>query len=112
MIEKTKEFELDDEGKSYVQVDDDMRLIMSPRNWQLQKKIIAQSDTKNQKKGDETWISFKYFLTLESALNTIVHIKTAKEFFNDARTMQEANKKVINEIVKAFSPVYEIKKVA
>lgn len=105
------DFELNDNGKSYVQVDDDLRLIMSPRNWQLQKLLIAQSDTKSQKKGAENWSSFRYYMTLESALKDIVHIKTSKQFFNSAQAMLKANEAVISGLVKAFSPEYTITKV-
>lgn len=102
------EFELTDEGKSYIQVDDEFRVLMSLRNWQLQKKTVAQSDTKSQKKGDVSWTAFRYYMTLESCLNDLVHIKTSKVFFNDAQTMLEANAKVIKEISDAFSPTYKI----
>lgn len=103
------DFELSEEGKSFVMIGDDMRLTMSPRNWQLQKKMIAQSDTKNQKAGDVTWTSFRYYTRFESALNDIVHINTSKEFFNDARGLLEANAKVIKQLKDAFAPEYEIK---
>lgn len=102
------EYELKDDGKSYVQIDDDLRLLMSPRNWQLQKKLVAQSDTKSQNKGDVTWASFKYYMTLQSALKDIIHISTSKEFFNSAQTMLNANERVINKLSKAFSPEYEL----
>lgn len=102
------DFELADEGKSYIIIDDDMRLVMSPRNWQLQKKLVAGSDTKTQKKGDVSWASFKYYMTLESAINDIIHIKTSKEFFNTAEGLLKANEKVVKEVCKAFSPTYTI----
>ena len=103
------EYSLDDDGKSYIQVSDDMRLMMSPRNWQLQKKMIAKTDTKKQKAGDISFTSFRYYVSLESALKDIVHIKTAKESFNTAQGLSEANGKVIAELCKAFSPKYVIK---
>lgn len=104
------DFELNDNGKSYVQVDDDLRLIMSPRNWQLQKLLIAQSDTKSQKKGTETWSSFRYYMTLENALKDIIHIKTSRQFFKSSEGMLKANEAVINSIKEAFSPEYKITK--
>ena len=103
-----QEFELQDEGKSYVQISDDMRLSMSPRNWQLQKKLVAQSDTNNQSKGDTSWVSFKWYTQLDSALKDIIHINTSKEFFNDATSFIQANNKVINDIKKAFTPDYNL----
>ena len=105
------EFELDDKGKSYVMIDDDMRLLMSPRNWQLQKRLIAQTDTPSQKKGDVNWTSFKYYITLQGALKDIIHIRTSKIFFNDAQGLVRANNKVITELCQAFSPEFEIKAV-
>jgi hypothetical protein len=106
-----EEFELADEGKSYVEVDNDLRLLMSPRNWQLQKKLVAQSDTKAQKKGDVNWVSFKYYVTLNSALKDLIHIKMSKEVFNSAETMLKAHEKVINDIKQVFYPEYKIERV-
>ena len=102
------EDDLSDEGKSYVQIDADFRVLMGMRNWQLQKKIVAQSDTKAQKKGDIQWSSFRYYMTLQGCLNDLVHIKTSNIFFNDSQTMLAANAKVIAEIRAAFSPHYTV----
>ena len=102
------EYELDDKGKSYVEVGDDLRLLMSHRNWQLQKRMVAQSDTKKQKKGDVNWSSFRYYITLQGALKDIIHIRTSKVFFKDAQGLIDANNKVIKELCQVFSPEYEI----
>ena len=104
------DFELNDEGKSFINVSDDMRLTMTARNWQLQKKLIAGSDTKAQKKGDINWSSFRYYMTLESALNDVIHIMTSKESFNDAKGLLQANAKVIKHIVSVFNADYELVK--
>ena len=100
-------FELADEGKSYIEIDDEFRLLMSPRNWQLQKKIIAKSDTDSQKAGDVSWASFNWFMTLESALKTILHIKVSKTKFNDVQSFLKANEKAIKELSAALSPEYK-----
>lgn len=104
----TTEYELSDEGRSHIQLDDDFRIVMNMRNWQLQKKKVAQSDTKDQKKGDVEWTTFRYYMTLQGCLNDVVHIKTSNIFFNDSQTMLAANAKVIAEICKAFAPKYTI----
>lgn len=100
------DYELAEEGKSYIVIDDELRLTMSARNWQLQKKLVANTDTKLQKKGDVSWTSFRYYMSLENALKDIIHIKTSKEFFNDAKGLIEANAKVIKQLSKAFNQDY------
>ena len=100
-----KEFELSDEGKSYVPIDENTRLAITPRNWQLQKKQEALT---GKNAGQVTWTAFRYYVSLESALKDIVHIKTAQESFRTAQGLLEANTKVINELAKAFSPAYKI----
>lgn len=99
------EFDLSDDGKSYVPIDDDTRLLITPRNWQLQKKTVAQS---GKDIGKVTWIAFRYYVSLQNAINDIVHIKTAQETFRTAQGLIEANRKVIAEISKAFAPEYTI----
>lgn len=37
-----KDFELDDEGNIFVEISDSMRLLISPRNGQLQKKKVVK----------------------------------------------------------------------
>ena len=101
-----QEFELDDSGKSYIQFDDELRLLMSPRNWQLQKKLISKEQAKEV--GKVTWQTFRYYMTLQGALKDLVHIKIAKEKFSTVNEFVEANTKVINEIKKAFFPDYTI----
>ena len=108
MKTENDDFELNDEGKSFINVSDDMRLVMTARNWQLQKKLIAGSDTKTQKKGDINWSAFRYYMTLDSALNDIIHIMTSKEIFNDAKGLIEADAKVIKHISSVFSANYEL----
>lgn len=100
-----EDFELDDNGKSYIMIDDSMRLAISSRNWQLQKKQIALT---GKEAGKVSWIAFRYYTSLQSALNDIVHIKTAQENFKTVQGLIEANTKVINELVEAFSPEYKI----
>lgn len=100
------EFELNDDAKSYVPIDASTRLAITARNWQLQKKNVASDDSKTP--GKETWSAFRYYTSLQSALNDIAHIKLAQESFRTAQGMLEANTRVITEIRKAFSPQYEI----
>lgn len=100
-----EDFELDDNGKSYIPIDENTRLMITPRNWQLQKKNIALS---GKKEGEITWVTFRYYTSLNSALNDIVHIKVAQESFKTVQGLLEANTKVINELCKCFSPQYEI----
>lgn len=97
------EYDLEDEGKSFIPVDDSLRLIISPRNWQLQKLHHSQ------KEGD-VWSSFRYYVSLNSALKDIIHIKLAKESFNSAKTFLDASDRVINDLASKFSPQYEIRK--
>jgi hypothetical protein len=101
-----KEFELDDNGKSYILIDESTRLCITPRNWQLQKKQIAGKDSKEV--GKVTWTAFRYYLSLQSALNDIVHIKTAQEDFKSVQGLIEANAKVISALSKSLSPTYVI----
>lgn len=101
----SEEFELEDEARSYIQIDDEMRLAITSRNWQLQKKSIAQSG-KNE--GKVTWLAFRYYTSLQNALNDIQHIKLAQQTFKTAQGMLEANHKVLAEISKAFAPQYTI----
>lgn len=98
------EYQLEDEGKSFIPIDETTRLAISPRNWQLQK-------LHKSKKGEDTWSAFRYYVSLNNALKDIVHIKLAKESFNSANTFLEASNKVINDISSKFSPSYEIRKV-
>lgn len=100
------EFELDDNGKSYIEIDETMRLSISPRNWQLQKKQTAKI---GKQAGVTTWTAFRYYMTLQGALNDIIHIKTAQENFRSVQGLIDANAKVINNLSQAFSPDYEIK---
>jgi hypothetical protein len=101
-----KDFELDDNGKSYVMIDESMRLCITPRNWQLQKKQIAGKDSKEV--GKVSWTAFRYYVSLQSALNDVVHIKTAQEDFKSIQGLIEANAKVISALSKSLSPTYEI----
>jgi|APLak6261667474_1056061.scaffolds.fasta_scaffold01104_6 hypothetical protein len=101
-----KEFELDDNGKSYILIDDTTRLTITPRNWQLQKKQIAGKDSKEV--GKVTWTAFRYYVSLQSALNDVIHIKTAQEDFKSVQELIEANAKVVNALSKSLSPTYVI----
>ena len=101
---KEIEYDLEDEGKSFIPIDDSLRLIISPRNWQLQK-------LHHSKKEGDVWASFRYYVSLNSALKDIAHIKLAKESFNSAKTFLEASNRVINDISNKFSPEHEIRKV-
>ena len=108
MDQADNDFELSDEGKSFVMINSDMRLTMSPRNWQLQKKTVAKTTTKNQKEGEILWTSFMYFTSFDTALKHTVHINTAREFFKDAQGLAKANAKVIKHLTALFSPEYVI----
>ena len=101
-----KEFELDDNGKSYIMIDDATRLTITPRNWQLQKKQIAGNDSKEA--GKVTWTAFRYYVSLQSALNDVIHIKTASENFRSVQGLLDANAKVIKELTDALSPEYKV----
>jgi hypothetical protein len=101
-----QEFELTDEAKSYLPIDQDLRLAITGRNWQLQKRNIAGNDSKTP--GKETWASFRYYTSLKSALTDIVHIKVAQETFRSAQGLIEANTRVIDGICKALSPKLEV----
>lgn len=103
-----QEFELNDEAKSYIPMDAETRLAITPRNWQLQKRNVAIT---GKKAGEISWTTFRYYTSLESALKDIVHIKTAQESFRTATGLLEANARVIKEISRAFSPQYEITEV-
>jgi hypothetical protein len=105
-----KDFELDDNGKSFVMIDDTLRLCITPRNWQLQKKQIAGKESKEV--GKVSWTAFRYYVSLQSALNDIVHIKTAQEDFKSVQGLIDANAKVINALSKSFSPSYVISEAA
>jgi hypothetical protein len=105
-----EEIELEEVGESYIVIDENMRLLMTTRNFQLQKKIVAKSDTENQKAGDVSWSSFNWFTSLDSAFKTIIRIKVSKHNFNDLQGLVEANTKVINELKQAFLPDYVITK--
>ena len=72
-----EEFELDDSGKSYIEVDEDLRLLMTHRNWQLQKKLVAKENARVV--GKVTWQSFRYYTSLNGALKDLVHIKIKRE---------------------------------
>jgi hypothetical protein len=47
-------------------------------------------------------------MSLESALNDIIQIKTASEVFKDVKGLIAANKKVVEELKKLFYPKYTI----
>jgi len=105
-----EEIELEEVGESHIVIDESMRLLMTTRNFQLQKKIVAKSDTDKQKAGDVSWSSFNWFTSLDSALKTIIRIKVSKQNFNDVQGLIEANAKVINELRQVFLPDYVITK--
>lgn len=100
-----EEYELEDDGKSFLPVDDTLRLLVSPRTWQLQKLNVSKKDN------SETWQSFRYYTSLNNALKDIIHIRLAKESFNSAKTFLEASERVINDVAQKFSPQYEVRKV-
>jgi hypothetical protein len=100
------EYELDDGGTSYIQISADMRLLMAHRNWQLQKRFVRGEKSKDANK--VVWTSFRYYMSLESALNDIIQIKTASEVFKDVKGLIAANKKVVEELKKLFYPKYTI----
>ena len=101
-----KEFELDDNGKSYIMIDDATRLTITPRNWQLQKKQIAGNDSKEA--GKVTWTAFRYYVSLQSALNDVIHIKTANENFKSVQELIDANAKVVKDLSDALYPEYKL----
>lgn len=87
----------DEEGQSYVQIDEKLRLSMTLTGWQLQKK-------RETKKGIK-WHSYRYYSSLESALRDLMYIKLSQELFTDTKTMMEANQKVIRQISSVFKPI-------
>jgi len=101
-----KEFELDDNAKSYIDIDSDYRLVMSQRNWQLAKKMVAGENAKNA--GEISYSSFRYYTTLSSAIKDIIHIKLASEKFKTLEGLVDAQAKVINEVSQALNPTYTI----
>jgi hypothetical protein len=104
-----KEFQLDDNGKSFIIIDETMRLCITPRNWQLQKKKVAGKDSK--KAGEISWEGFRYYVSLQNALNDIVHIMTSAEDFNSVQGLLDANQRVITELSRTLSPKYTINEV-
>lgn len=100
------DYELDDNGKSYIMIDETTRLTITPRNWQLQKKQVAGE--KSKEAGQVTWTAFRYYVSLQSALNDVIHIKTAQEDFKSVQELIEANAKVISALSKSLSPNYVI----
>jgi len=108
-MKEEKEFELDDNAKSFIDIDDDYRLVMSSRNWQLAKKQVAGEKSKTA--GEITYISFRYYTTLGSAIKDLIHIKLAESKFKTLQGFAEAQQKVINEISAALKPTYEISEV-
>lgn len=100
------DYELDDNGKSYIMIDDTTRLTITPRNWQLQKKQVAGNDSKEV--GKVTWTAFRYYVSLQSALNDVIHIKTANENFKSVQELIDANAKVIKELSAALYPEYKL----
>ena len=103
-----EEFELDDSGKSFIEVDDELRLLMTHRNWQLQKKLIAKENAKVV--GKVTWQSFRYYTSLNGALKDLVHIKLSREKFSSLHELIEANNRVFEEMKQVFLPDYTIEK--
>ena len=100
------DYELDDNGKSYIMIDDTTRLTITPRNWQLQKKQVAGE--KSKEAGQVTWTAFRYYVSLQSALNDVIHIKTANENFKSVQELIDANAKVVKELSDALYPDYKL----
>ena len=98
--------DLDDVGESYISINDNMRLLISPRNWQLQKKVVAKENSKVA--GKVSWVSFRYYVSLSSAINDIIHISVAKELFKDVNGLIVATNKVVQDLQEKFSPTYTI----
>ena len=103
MIKEEEIIELDDNVKSFIPVTKELRLSLSPRNWQLQRKRVV--------KGIDEWKSFRYYMTLESAVKDVIHVGLSKENFNSLATYAEAQNRVIKYIAKQLSPEYKIEKV-
>jgi hypothetical protein len=103
MIKEEEIVELDDNVKSFIPVTKDMRLSMSPRNWQLQRKRMN--------KGVEEWEGFRYYMTLENAVKDIIHVGISKENFDSLASYAQAQNKVLKHIAKQLSPEYKLEKV-
>jgi len=103
MIKEEEIIELDDNVKSFIPVTKDLRLSMSPRNWQLQRKRVV--------KGIEEWESFRYYMTLDNAVKDVIHVGLSKENFNSLAAYSEAQHKVIKHIAKQLAPEYKVEKV-
>jgi len=100
------DYELDDNGKSYIMIDETTRLTITPRNWQLQKKQIAGE--KSKEAGQVSWVAFRYYTSLQNALKDVIHIKTSNENFKSVQELIEANSRVIKELSDALYPDYKL----
>ena len=55
-----------------IRINQDWKLTTDPRNFIIEKRRIAQTDTDKQKKGDELWVQIAYYAKLDLALQGLV----------------------------------------
>ena len=91
--------------KSYIDVDENYRLALSGRNWQIQSKSVPLT---GKLAGKPIYTSFSHHMSLESALTTLMRIKLSKEKFNTLQGLVEANNRVLASINEALSPTYKL----
>lgn len=103
MIKEEVIIDLDDTGKSFIPVTKDLRLSLSLRNWQLQRR--------RTNKGVEEWEGYRFYMTLDSAIKDIIHVGISKENFDSLSSYAAAQNKVIKHLVKQLAPEYKLEKV-
>ena len=69
-----------------IRVNKNWKLTTDPRNFIIEKRRVAQTDTDKQKKGDELWVQIAYYAKLDLALQGLVKHSMLD---CDATTLQE-----------------------
>ena len=89
-------------------INEDRRIEFTKHEVQLQKRQIAQTDTKKFKKGEESWVAYKFCSTIGGAIRCMEH-----EMYADsgAETLEECIQtvaEVLDTLSAVLKPEYTI----
>jgi len=95
-----------------IPVGDDRRIEFVTHEVQVQRKSIAQSNTKTQKKGDVNWIPYKFCSTIGGAIRCLEHEMYATSDAEGVEACMKEVQRVLDKLSTAIKPRFEIREVA